>query len=153
LEVQGKNLEPVYCNCIITSKKNSLDKRLKIIYSSISEAIKEYKPECLAIEKIFFSVNAKTAIKVGHARGVALLAASMYDLSVFEYTPLEIKQAIVGYGRATKKQIKFMLKNILNVKDDFFPSRDDAWDAMAVCICHANSYRFKKKTEWMINDS
>ncbi|MGM0365731.1 MAG: crossover junction endodeoxyribonuclease RuvC [Actinomycetota bacterium] len=147
LEVKGNSLKPVYCSCITTKKDKSIEYRLREIYSSIEEIIKEYVPQYMAIEEIFFSVNAKSAIKVGQARGVSILAASINGLPVYEYTPLEVKQAIVGYGRATKKQIKYMLKNILNVGEDFFPKKDDAWDAMAICVCHANSYKFKEKVK------
>jgi len=145
LEVDGNSLKPVYCDCIITKKNKSIDQRLKEIYSSIIDIIKKYLPQCLAIEEIFFSVNAKSAIKVGQARGVSILAASINGLSIYEYTPLEVKQAIVGYGRATKQQIKYMLKSILNIREDFLPKEDDAWDAMAICICHANIHKFKEK--------
>ncbi len=147
LEVQGNGFKPVFCGCIITGKDKPIDLRLRTIYTSIEKIIKEHLPQYLAIEQIFFSINAKSAIKVGQARGVSILAASNNGLPVFEYTPLEVKQAIVGYGRATKQQIKYMLKNILNVADEYFPKKDDAWDAMAVCICHANSYRFRQKVE------
>ncbi len=145
LEVEGNNLKPVYCGCIITKKDKTVDFRLKKIFSSIESIIKKYYPKYLAIEEIFFSVNAKSAIKVGQARGVSILAASMNKLPIYEYTPLEVKQAIVGYGRATKQQVKYMLKNILNVEDDYFPKKDDAWDSMAICICHANSFKFKQR--------
>lgn len=146
LQTESNNLRPVYCDFIATSNNLKLDQRLEIIFNSIAHTIKKYQPHCLAIEEIFFSVNAKSAIKVGQARGVAILAASINGLEVFEYTPLQVKQAVVGYGRASKDQIKFMLKNILGKRDDFFPKKDDAWDAMALCICHANSYKFNQKT-------
>ncbi|MDD3776364.1 MAG: crossover junction endodeoxyribonuclease RuvC [Actinomycetota bacterium] len=145
LEVQSNKMEPLYCSCIITSNTQTIELRLKKIYESIIEIIGDYKPECLAIEEIFFSVNAKSAIKVGQARGVSILAASINHMEIFEYTPLQIKQALVGYGRATKQQIKFMLKNILHKPESYFPKQDDAWDAMAVCICHANSYKFNHR--------
>jgi len=100
----------------------------------------------MAVEDLFFSSNTKTALSVGHSRGVLILAGSIKGLKIYEYTPLEIKQAVVGYGRATKKQIKYMLKVILDVNDDFFPQKDDAWDAMAVSICHASNVKFRNRT-------
>lgn len=145
LEVEGSSLHPLYCQCIKTKNNQSLDLRLKSIYESVVHTIETYNPACLAIEQIFFSVNAKSAIKVGQARGVCILAASNHGLPTYEYTPLEVKQAIVGYGRATKQQIKYMLKSILHVSEQYFPKKDDAWDAMAICVCHGNSYRFKQK--------
>ncbi|HAJ95359.1 MAG TPA: crossover junction endodeoxyribonuclease RuvC, partial [Actinobacteria bacterium] len=143
LDIEGSNYDPVYCGCIITEKNISLCIRLMEIYNGVSSIIDKYEPDCMAIEELFFSSNAKTAISVGHSRGVLMLAGGIRGLKVYEYTPLEIKQAVVGYGRATKKQIKYMLKAILGVRDDFFPNKDDAWDAMAVSICHANIYKFK----------
>ena len=113
----------------------------------MSLLIKKFEPDCLAIEELFFSSNTKTAISVGHARGVLMLAGSINNLKIYEYTPLEIKQAVVGYGRATKKQIKYMLKIILKTGDDFFPKKDDAWDAMAVSLCHANNHKFRDKID------
>ncbi|MBN2073739.1 MAG: crossover junction endodeoxyribonuclease RuvC [Actinobacteria bacterium] len=147
LEVNGASYKPVFCSCVITDKKDPLPKRLSKIYSDICVFIKRYNPVCLAIEELFFSANTKTALIVGQARGVALLAGSNSGLEVYEYTPLEIKMAIAGYGRATKKQIRYMLKIILKVGEEYFPGRDDAWDSMAVSVCHANSIKFKEKVK------
>jgi len=147
LDVKGSKYLPVYSSCIITSKNDTMSVRLKDIFNELSLLIKKFEPDCLAIEELFFSSNAKTAISVGHARGVLMLAGSINDLKIYEYTPLEIKQAVVGYGRATKKQIKYMLKIILNTGDDFFPNKDDAWDAMAVSLCHANNHKFRDKID------
>jgi len=151
LDVKGSSYIPIYCSCIITNRNKSISDRLKKIYSSVNELILKYSPDCLAIEDIFFSSNAKTAINVGQARGVCILAGSKNNLKVHEYTPLQIKQAIVGYGRATKRQIKYMVKIILSLKDGvrdkISPKKDDAWDAMAIAICHANSFKFQDKVK------
>jgi crossover junction endodeoxyribonuclease RuvC len=147
LDIDGSSYKPIFSGCIITGKDNPLSRRLEIIFNDLIEIINTYKPDCMAIEELFFSSNTKTAIKVGHARGVLMLGGSTKGLDIYEYTPLEIKQAVVGYGRATKKQIKYMLMVLLGVKEDFFPKRDDAWDAMAVSICHANYYKFKDKAK------
>jgi crossover junction endodeoxyribonuclease RuvC len=136
----------LYCSCIETKKKDMIHIRLKKIYFAIDDIIKKYKPSYLAIEELFFSANAKTAIDVGQARGVSMLAASNNDLEIYEYTPLEVKQAVVGYGRATKDQIKYMVKIILNLQEDKFPKKDDAWDSMAIAITHASFKKFKDKT-------
>jgi len=146
LDIKGSDYDPIYSGCIITKKDTPLSVRVVNIYNELSDIIDKYKPDCMAIEELFFSSNTKTAIAVGHSRGVLMLAGGIKGLDVYEYTPLEIKQAVVGYGRATKKQIKYMLMAILGVKDGFFPNKDDAWDAMAVSICHANMYKFKNKT-------
>ncbi len=147
LDVKGNEYDPVYCSCIITERGRPMCERLKVLYEKVNQVINKYRPGCLAIEEIFFSVNTKTALTVGHARGVLMLSGSVNGLKVYEYTPLQIKQAVAGYGRATKKQIKYMLKTILRVEDEFFPKKDDAWDAMAVAVCHANSSKFKDKVE------
>jgi len=147
LDVEKGKYNPVYSGCIVTVSKMEISCRLKKIFTEINELIKKYYPDCLVIEKLFFNVNTKTALDVGQARGVSMLAGSVNDISIYEYTPLEVKQAVVGYGRATKKQVKYMLKNILGVKDNFFPNKDDAWDAMAVSVCHANNRKFKEKIE------
>lgn len=147
LDIKRGEYYPVYSNCIITKKNKPTCERLKEIYEAINQLIKKYCPDCLAVEEIFFNMNIKTALDVGQARGVSMLAGSVNKLGVYEYTPLEVKQAIVGYGKATKKQIKYMLRIILGVKDDFFPKKDDAWDAMAISVCHANNSKFKNKVK------
>jgi len=145
LDASGNNFNPIYCDCIITKKTKTLQARLEIIYADLSDAIKKYTPDCMVVEELFFSINVKTALSVGHARGISILAASINDLPVFEYTPLQVKQALTGYGRATKKQVKYMLKAVLGVDEGYFPRQDDAWDAMAIAICHANSRNFSAK--------
>jgi len=145
VDINGSAYSPIYTGCIITGKKDPLCRRLELIFNDLVRIIDIYRPDCMAIEELFFSSNTKTAIKVGHSRGVLMLAGSTKGLDIYEYTPLEIKQAVVGYGRATKKQVKYMLKAILGVKDDFFPKADDAWDALAVSICHGSFYKFKDK--------
>ena len=147
LDVKAGNYYPIYSDCIITKRDKPICERLEEIYIKINQLIKRYCPDCLAIEEIFFNVNTKTALDVGHARGVSILAGSVNNLKIYEYTPLQVKQAIVGYGKATKKQIKYMLKILLGTGDNFFPNKDDAWDAMAISVCHANNSKFREKVE------
>jgi len=147
LDIRGNQYSPVYCDCILTKRNLPTHQRLKAIYENLMIIIRDFNPDCLAIEDIFFSANVKTALSVGAARGVAILSGSNNGLEIFEYTPLQVKQAIVGYGRATKKQVKYMLKMILGAKEDFFPSYDDAWDAMGVALCHASMNRFENKVK------
>ncbi|MCJ7666662.1 MAG: crossover junction endodeoxyribonuclease RuvC [Actinobacteria bacterium] len=147
LDVKGNKYIPIHSSCIITSKNDTMSIRLKKIFNEMCILINKFEPDCLAIEELFFSSNTRSAINVGHARGVFLLAGSINNLKVYEYTPLEIKQAVVGYGRATKNQIKYMLKIILKIDDGFFPNKDDAWDAMAVSLCHANNYKFQDRID------
>ena len=111
--------------------------RLKEVYDGILRLIELFKPDVLAIEELFFNTNVTTAIAVGHARGVIVLAAANSGIKINEYTPLQIKQAVVGYGRADKNQVQQMVKMFLGLKE--VPKPDDTADALAVAICHANS--------------
>ena len=151
LDIRKGDYLPVYCDCIITKKTRPICERLEEIYTTINQLIKKFCPDCLAIEEIFFNMNVKSAMDVGQARGVSILAGGINNLEIYEYTPLEVKQAIVGYGKATKKQIKYMLKVILRIEDDFFPKKDDAWDAMAISVCHANNKKFQDKVKAIKN--
>lgn len=125
--------------CAVTTEAGiPFEIRLKSIYDGICELIDIYKPDFVSIEELFFNNNAKTAIAVGQARGVILLAAVNKNVPVFEYTPLQVKQAIVGYGRAEKKQVQLMTKSLLGLSE--VPKPDDVADALALAICHAHSY-------------
>ncbi len=118
--------------------------RLKHIYEQINLFLDKYKPDAVAIEELFFNNNAKTAIAVGQARGVLLVAAANKNIPICEYTPLQIKQAVTGYGRADKSQMQSMVKMLLNL--NHIPKPDDAADALAVAICHAHSYKMNSIT-------
>jgi crossover junction endodeoxyribonuclease RuvC len=120
-----------------------MSERLQTIYMELTEVIRRYKPEQFAIEELFFNKNARTALAVGHARGVAMLAASSSGLPVFEYTPLQVKQAVTGFGRAEKTQVQFMVKTILALPE--VPTPDDMADALAVAICHGQLYSWVRK--------
>lgn len=134
----GSNkLYAVEYGTVITSAGLDMPVRLKDIYASLSAKIEEFSPDAVAIEDLFFFKNQKTVIKVGQARGVAILAAVNKDIPVFDYTPLQVKQAVTGYGRAEKKQMQKMVKLILDLKE--LPKPDDAADALAIAICHINS--------------
>ncbi|MFW5856229.1 MAG: crossover junction endodeoxyribonuclease RuvC [Bacillota bacterium] len=117
--------------------------RLNLIYNRLMEIIDEYQPQQMAVEELFFNKNVKTAIRVGQARGVILLTGARADLEVFEYTPLQVKQAVVGYGRARKEQVQQMVKSLLNLNE--IPTPDDAADALAVSICHAHTHAARNK--------
>lgn len=132
-----KALELVDYGCIKTSKNLSSPERLKELYNQLDNLIKKYKPDIVAVEDIFFFKNLKTVIKVSEARGVILLAASRLNIPVVEYTPLQVKQAVVGYGRAEKMQVQKMVKVLLNLKEA--PKSDDAADALAIAICCVHS--------------
>lgn len=143
IESKKGEIEALNFGIISTKAKIPLEDRLQTIYQELLEIIKKEKPDCLAVEELFFAANSKTALSVGQARGVVLLAAKNCGLSVFEYTPLEVKQAIVGYGRAEKKQMQKMVKTLLNLPQ--IPHPDDAADALAVAICHAHSAKLSFK--------
>ena len=111
--------------------------RLSIIYDELNLVISKYKPSCIAIEKLYFYSNQKTVIAVAQARGVIMLSGAKNNLPIFEYTPLQIKQSVVGYGRASKSQVISMTTSILNLASA--PKLDDTADALAVAVCHAHS--------------
>lgn len=146
IDISASLFKIIYCDCIITSKNQKIPQRLSKIFTEINKIIQEFRPFCLAVEELFFAANVKTAMNVGQARGTVLLAGYLNNMEIYEYTPLEVKQAIVGYGRATKEQIKYMIKIILKIKEtDDMPKKDDAWDSLAIAVCHANSNNFNKK--------
>lgn len=132
-------LQVIDYGCWETSPAKPISLRLQILYRSLQEVFNRYRPDHVAVEELFFNKNVRTAISIGEARGVALLAAAEAGLPVFEYTPLQVKQAVVGYGRAEKVQVQAMVKALLGLKE--VPKPDDAADALAVAICHAHSYR------------
>ncbi len=116
---------------------NDFPQRLQKIYLGLSRLLSQHTPGAIAVEGVFHAVNARTALKLGQARGVALLAAAQSGAPLFEYSPLEIKKAVVGYGRAQKTQIQMMVKTLLNLKQQ--PEPHDAADALAIALCHAFS--------------
>jgi crossover junction endodeoxyribonuclease RuvC len=118
-------------------KEQPLPVRLAYIYGELSTLLELHRPDVVAVEEVFYSVNAKSALKLGHVRGVALLAAAMQGLPVAEYAPLTIKSAVVGYGLAQKDQVQFMVARLLRL--DSAPEPADAADALAIAICHAHT--------------
>ena len=139
VDYTGNKFNVADYRAITTKAGVKLENRLKSIYDDLCELIDLFKPDCVAVEELFFNTNAKTAIQVGQARGVILLAAVNKGLDVFEYTPLQVKQAVVGYGRADKSQVQQMVKSILALKE--IPKPEDVADGMALAICHAHSYK------------
>ncbi|MBU0700234.1 crossover junction endodeoxyribonuclease RuvC [bacterium] len=127
-------LKMIDYGCIITSRELSLAQRLVVIHQKLAVIIAEYHPDTVAVEEIFFSKNVKTATSVGHARGVILLTIAEAGLSVFEYTPLQVKHTVCGAGHADKAQIQKAVKLFLQL--DHIPKPDDAADALAIAICH-----------------
>ncbi len=139
----GRKLGIIDYGTITTEAGVPLPRRLSSIYDSMASLIDKFKPDAIAFEELFFNKNVKTALTVGHARGTALVCAEKSGTELFEYTPLQVKQAVCGYGRADKQQVQAMVKMLLNLKE--IPKPDDAADAVAVAICHAHSSNFKEK--------
>lgn len=136
----GKQPTMVDAGVIRTPSEHSDSQRLLTIYDDLSTIIRDTKPEAMAVEKLFFAQNVTTAMTVSQARGVVLLCGEQKKLPVFEYTPLQIKQALTGYGRAEKSQIQEMVRTILGLKD--IPKPDDCADALACAITHSMTARF-----------
>lgn len=137
IEKNGFETKCIDYGAITTDKDTDFPTRLVQIADGLEYLIEKYNPECMAIEELFFQNNQKTAINVAMARGVTVEIAKRKLGNLFEYTPLQIKQALTGNGRAEKKQVQYMVKAILNLKD--IPKPDDAADALAVAICHSQT--------------
>lgn len=139
VKYEGNKFSPIEYGAINTKAGMPFAERLLEIDRKLDALIGQYKPDAISVEELFFNKNIKTAIMAAHGRGIALVAAARSGTAVFEYTPLQVKQAVVGYGRAEKAQIQQMVKAILNLNE--IPKPDDVADALAVAICHGNSHR------------
>lgn len=142
IEYKGNKFRVLEYNSITTPAGMPTVERLKKIYTEITSYLIKYDPDAIAIGELFFNSNQKTAINVAQARGVLLVACANANIPVYEYTPLQVKQAVTGYGRAEKKQIQQMVKTLLNL--NAIPQPDDAADALAIAICHAHSNKMNK---------
>ncbi len=138
LEYNKARFSVVEYGAVTTPADMDFNQRLCEIYSDLCYIFDKYKPDFLSIERLYFTSNQKTAIAVAQARGVTLLAAKQRGIEIFEYTPLQVKQSVTGYGKAVKKQVQEMTKRILDL--DEIPKPDDTADALAMAICHAHSY-------------
>lgn len=143
IEKKGNSITLLKAGAITTDKDMIMSERLKALYQGLMEVIAEYQPEEASIEELYFNTNAKTVIFVGEARGVAVLACANSGLPIYEYTPLQIKTSMTGNGRADKKQVQFMVKRVLQMDDIIRP--DDAADAVAAAITHANTGQIRKR--------
>jgi crossover junction endodeoxyribonuclease RuvC len=131
----------IECGCFETKANSALTGRLVLVYDFILELIEKFKPDEAAVEDLFFATNAKTAISVGMSRGVIVLALTQKGVPSFDYAPLKVKMAVVGYGKADKKQVQFMVKQILKLPE--IPQPDDAADAVALALTHSANRRMK----------
>lgn len=135
IDSDGRSHRMVVCGVIRTDTRQQLHSRLLVIAKGLRDVIGGHRPEAAAVEEVFYSANVKTALKLAHARGVALLAAAEAGLELGEYSPLEIKTSVVGYGRAEKSQVQLMVRSLLQLDQPV--ASEDAADALAVAICHA----------------
>jgi crossover junction endodeoxyribonuclease RuvC len=140
-ESEDGSLEAVDYGVIQTPANSPMPERLALLYKKLTEILDEHRPDGSAVEMLFFQRNVKTAITVGQGRGVVLLALAQAGVPIAEYTPLEIKQAITGYGKADKRQMQEMVRTLLRLEET--PKPDDAADALAVAICHLHSIKMQ----------
>jgi crossover junction endodeoxyribonuclease RuvC len=136
-----KELEIIDYGVISTKSSMDIPKRLELLYKSVIKLVNTYKPSCTAIESLFYFKNKKTVINVAQARGVVLLACAQNKVKTYDYTPLQVKQALTGYGKASKEQVKKMIKLVFKLKE--IPKQDDAADALAIGFCHINNLSYK----------
>ena len=137
VEYKNNHFRVLDYGAITTQAHTPFNERIEKIFDEAAELMIKYRPDAMAIEKLFFNTNQKTAIDVAQARGALVLAAQKNHIPIFEYTPLQVKQSVVGYGRAEKKQVQEMTRVMLNLEK--IPKPDDAADALAMAICHCHS--------------
>lgn len=148
VEAEGNSLRHIRNGTVCIPTRLAFPERLKVIYQELSTVIAECQPNCMAIEDIFFAKNVKSALKLGQARGAAILAGVNADLPIFEYSALQIKQAVVGYGKASKEQVVQMIQYLFRLRG---PTNPNAADALAAAICHLNTSA--SQTRWKISKS
>jgi crossover junction endodeoxyribonuclease RuvC len=140
IRIERNTITPVSYGCIRTAAEKQSPERLLEIYTEVTALFEKYSPEAVAVEKLFFNRNVTNAMGVSEARGVIFLAAQQKHIPVFEYTPLQVKQAITGSGRADKRQMQGMIKRLLNLNET--PKPDDAADGLSIALCHINIIRY-----------
>ena len=141
LDYAGVKFTPIEYGAVLTEAGVPFPERLKAIYEDIEFIFDKFKPDCMAIERLYFTTNQKTAIDVAQARGVTVLSAARRNIPVSEYTPLQVKLSVTGYGKAEKKQVMEMTRQLLGLAQ--IPKPDDAADALAIAICHGHSIRWQ----------
>lgn len=141
LEVKGTQVLAAGCDVIDVSREKDLLKRLDLIFTAIEAVLDEYKPQIAVVESMFFQKHIKSVFTLGHARGVILLALARHGLALQEYTPREVKKAVVGNGNAAKQQVRYMVSQIFKLKN--VSRTDDAYDALAIAMCHFNRMKYK----------
>ena len=134
VQSDGSRHRMIACGAITIAASNPFPEKLRIIHAELAALLAAHRPDCVAIENLFHAINARSALKLGHARGVAMLAAVEAGVPIVEYTPAEVKQSVVGYGRAEKRQVQSMIQLLLGLSEP--PSPFDASDALAIAVCH-----------------
>lgn len=147
VEKQGSCLVHIDNGGIFTRPKDPFSKKLQTLFQGVIELIDQFSPHAVAIENIFYAKNIKSSFQLGHARGALMVAAAEKGCRIFEYTPLTVKQALVGYGRASKEQVQSMVKQVLHLPEATYA---DASDALAVAVCHLNSVRWNEKVNTLL---
>lgn len=142
VEYNGAAFRAVEYGSILTEAHTPFDRRLCLIDEDMQEVLRRFQPDCMAIERLYFTTNQKTAIDVAQARGILILAAAKKGIPVYEYTPLQVKQSVVGYGKAEKHQVMDMTRRILKLEQ--IPKPDDAADALAIAICHGHAAKYSQ---------
>ena len=141
LDYDGVNFSPIEYGAVLTEAGVPFPERLRAIHEDIEFIFNKFKPDCMAIERLYFTTNQKTAIDVAQARGITVLSAAIRNVPVSEYTPLQVKLSVTGYGTAEKKQVMEMTKSILGLAQ--IPKPDDAADALAIAVCHGHTVRWQ----------
>lgn len=140
VDYDGRSFFPVQYGAVFTEAHTPFTERLRAIHTDMEYIFEKFRPDVMAAERLYFTTNQKTAIDVAQARGVSVLSAAVRDIPVYEYTPLQVKSAVVGYGKAEKQQVMEMTRRILGL--DRIPKPDDAADALAIAICHGHTCRY-----------
>ncbi len=140
LEIQKRAILAAGCDVVDISRQKDLLKRLDLLYTAIDGVIEEYKPDVAVVESMFFQKHIRSIFTLGHARGVILLAIARHGVPMLEYSPREIKKAVVGNGNASKQQVRYMINQMLKLKSQ--PSKDDAYDALGIAMCHYHRIKF-----------
>ena len=149
VSLNGNRFRALDYGVVATPSRLALEQRLEMVFAEVSRILETYRPECTAVESLFFNTNVSTALAVGHARGVALLACSRAGCEVFEYTPQQVKMAVTGYGKASKEQVTDMVRVLLGLNEA--PQSDHAADALGVAICHANTMGIREGVARAVN--
>lgn len=142
IKCEGSRFQVVLAETVKTKPKSSLPQRLKELYEALSEIFQIYRPDEMALESVFFGKDAKSAIKIGEARAIAMLVAAQFSVPMCEYPPTKVKQAVCGNGQAKKQQVQFMVRNILKLKET---PQVDTSDALALALCHQRVVQFNQK--------